>query len=641
LKYKQKRFYKKNQIHKKILLLILCIVATGGILAFGLSPVALFSFSSNDTKEIGQIDFDVPYEALEKAMDLDIQSSDEKNHIDWVDTLAYLACKYDGDFKKYSAKDIDSFAATLREDKTLSSLVKNWDSFTYYQKAYDTILGNFLGNYKIQTPIDEDGSVVWTESYGLKAFSPIADGYIYTDYDDFGTGRTYGYKRKHLGHDMMVDIGTPIVAIESGTVKSVGWNEYGGWQIGIQSFDEQRYYYYAHLQKDHPYSANLHEGTAVQAGDVIGYSGRTGYSTKENVNNIDTPHLHVGMRLTFDVTQKDSSNQVWIDMYALTKLLSKNRSQVYIVEETKEYYRSYNFSEPSYYQQQQLLDDTANLRRQNELLMNIVISKNPTQETIGEVSAESNNEGILVPIIMYHGLIKDPVEQTKYFISPSYFENDLIYLAEHGYTTIFMEDLIAYVETGATLPEKPIILSFDDGYYNNYYYAYPLLREYNAKAVISIIGKFTDDFSLLRENNVIYSHITWDQINEMIASGHVEIQNHTYNLHTFNNGRNGAAQKSGEVIASYKTFLESDVGLLQEKIIESTGNTPTTFAYPFGFISKDSDNILKEMGFKATLSCTEGINYIKRDPDALFHLKRDLRPPGKSSAQYFKEMGIE
>ena len=175
--------------------------------------------------------------------------------------------------------------------------------------------------------------------YGLKAFSPIAAGFYYTDYDDFGASRSYGYARPHLGHDMMGQIGTPIIATESGYVEALGWNQYGGWRIGIRSFDKKRYYYYAHLRQNYPYAENLKEGDIVSAGDVIGYMGHTGYSAKENVNNIETVHLHFGLELVFDESQKESNNEIWINCYELTRFLSKNRSEVYKVEGTKEWKR--------------------------------------------------------------------------------------------------------------------------------------------------------------------------------------------------------------------------------------------------------------------------------------------------------------
>ena len=195
-----------------------------------------------------------------------------------------------------------------------------------------------MGEYEIER---EDGT--FEKKYGLKAFSPIAKGYSYSHFDDFGASRSYGFRRKHLGHDMMGSVGTPVVAVESGYVECLGWNQYGGWRIGIRSFDRKRYYYYAHLRRDHPYN-DMYEGKFVTAGDVIGYLGMTGYSTKENVNNIDTPHLHWGMQLIIDESQKDAVAEIWIDVYAKTRLLEKNRSAVVKVE--KEYERKYEMFIP-------------------------------------------------------------------------------------------------------------------------------------------------------------------------------------------------------------------------------------------------------------------------------------------------------
>ena len=98
-------------------------------------------------------------------------------------------------------------------------------------------------------------------------------------------------------------------------MEALGWNQYGGWRIGIRSFDQKRYYYYAHLRKGFPYALDLEEGSMVQAGDVIGYMGRTGYSSEENVNNIDVYHLHLGLQLIFDESQREGTNEIWIDVY--------------------------------------------------------------------------------------------------------------------------------------------------------------------------------------------------------------------------------------------------------------------------------------------------------------------------------------
>lgn len=85
------------------------------------------------------------------------------------------------------------------------------------------------------------------------------------------------------------------------------------------------------------------EGKVVKAGDVIGYLGMTGYSTKENVNNINVPHLHFGMQLIFDESQKEGVNQIWIDVYQIINFLKKNKSEVYkAYSDTKDYKRVYD-----------------------------------------------------------------------------------------------------------------------------------------------------------------------------------------------------------------------------------------------------------------------------------------------------------
>ena len=85
------------------------------------------------------------------------------------------------------------------------------------------------------------------------------------------------------------------------------------------------------------------EGKVVKAGDVIGYLGMTGYSAKENVNNINVPHLHFGMQLIFDESQKEGVDQIWIDVYQIINFLKKNKSEVYkAYADTKDYKRVYD-----------------------------------------------------------------------------------------------------------------------------------------------------------------------------------------------------------------------------------------------------------------------------------------------------------
>lgn len=285
------------------------------------------------------VDFNVSYEALCKAYTYDVESYGQKIHLDWIELLAYVGAKNGGDFDSGAVRELGKIADKIMgEETTMENAAKDLKYYSYYKEAYTAVLGGLVGEYEIQET--EDGPYV--KKYGLKGFSPVAKGFEYSDYDDFGVSRDYGYRRQHLGHDMMGQIGTPVVASESGYVEAIGWNQYGGWRIGIRSFDDKRYYYYAHLRQNYPYQENLKQGDTVTAGEVIGYMGHTGYSSKENVNNIDSVHLHFGLQLIFDESQKEGNNEIWVDCYNLTRFLYKNRSEVYKVEGTKEWRRKFD-----------------------------------------------------------------------------------------------------------------------------------------------------------------------------------------------------------------------------------------------------------------------------------------------------------
>ena len=303
--------------------------------------------NKNSGDYIHYVEFNPTYEALCRAYELDVKShekqdtkaaeksDDTEKTVSWIDLLAYAAAKNGGKFGKNALSCVDEAAESLESGTSLEELTEGREYFNYYEKAYTAVLGGMVGTFQEET---EDGSM--KEQYGLMAYSPIAEGFDYSSGDDFGSARSYGYNRPHLGHDMMGLIGTPIIAVESGYVEALGWNQYGGWRIGIRSFDRQRYYYYAHLRQDRPYAEGLKEGDIVTAGDVIGYMGHTGYSKKENVNNIEVVPLHFGMELVFDESQKESDNEIWINCYPLTEFLKKHRSAVTRDEKTKEWSRT-------------------------------------------------------------------------------------------------------------------------------------------------------------------------------------------------------------------------------------------------------------------------------------------------------------
>lgn len=345
------------------------VMSQAARLAGYINPLEDAGTPGQDSKEekkkeyIKWVEFHVTAEAMNQAFRYDVDTCQADVHLNWVDLLAYLGARYGGDFSRYKAADMTQVAEKLKSgETTMEALTKDMKYYKYYREAYGAVLDGMVGQFEAQIPASEapgaylpsgvtggapgDPETIWVTKYGLKAFSPIAKGFPYSDFDDFGVARSYGFRRQHLGHDLMGQVGTPVIAVESGYVEAMGWNQYGGWRLGIRSFDKKRYYYYAHLRKDYPYQSNLKEGSYVQAGDVIGYLGRTGYSRTENTNNIDEPHLHFGLQLIFDESQKEGNNEIWVSCYELVKFLSMNRSQAVKVEGTKEWTRVYGTKDP-------------------------------------------------------------------------------------------------------------------------------------------------------------------------------------------------------------------------------------------------------------------------------------------------------
>ena len=238
-------------------------------------------------------------------------------------------------------------------------------------------------------------------------------------------------------------------------------------------------------------------------------------------------------------------------------------------------------------------------------------------------------ESVRVPVIMYHSITDKA--RNPWIIPQEALEADLKYLSENGYTAVFVSELIDFVHGRAALPEKPIVLTFDDGLYNNLTLAMPLMEKYNMKMVISVIGQPAQLFSEVEDLNERYGHLSWAQLREMLDSGRVELANHTWALHSNERGRRGCCRKDGECLEEYRRMLIADLMRLQDALQLNCGVVPTTFTYPYGSKCAELLEILRELGFQATLSCGEGINlFTPGDTESLYDIKRFNRDPDRS-----------
>lgn len=269
----------------------------------------------------------------------------------------------------------------------------------------------------------------------------------------------------------------------------------------------------------------------------------------------------------------------------------------------------------------------------------LVFSLTASPASAPALSAASATQTPL-PVIMYHGLLKDTQMAGKYVLSPADFEADILYLQEHGYQTVTMQQVVDYVLNNGTLPEKPVLLTLDDGCLNNLTYLPDILARTDACALVSVVGQYTELFTEHPDPSPSYAYLSWDEISALADTGRVEIGNHSWGFHA-QAPRRGSTRLEGESDAQYRSVLTEDAQRLQDALTEKCGLTPLVYTYPYGQISAGADDILRDMGFLATLSCYELTTVLTPgQPECLYSIGRYNRPSGMTSAEYFSEIGL-
>ena len=252
----------------------------------------------------------------------------------------------------------------------------------------------------------------------------------------------------------------------------------------------------------------------------------------------------------------------------------------------------------------------------------------------------AQTQNVKLPIIMYHHITEDENKTGKYTVLTEEFERDLEYISSKGYTPVTVQDLIDFVNQGKALPEKPIMITFDDGFESFYYLAFPLLKTHNMKSVISVIGSITEEYSKINDHNINYSNLTFDEIKKLKSSGIVEIQNHSYDMH--HNGtdeRKGISKLKNETNEEYALALKNDLNKMQKIMWNNCGIKPTAIAYPYGAYSKSTLEIVKSCDFECTMLCEERINLITQgNTESLYNLGRYNRPSGVSTEVFFENI---
>lgn len=235
---------------------------------------------------------------------------------------------------------------------------------------------------------------------------------------------------------------------------------------------------------------------------------------------------------------------------------------------------------------------------------------------------------VTVPVLMFHHL-SDTVEN-PWALTTDTFERDLRLLQEQQYEPISMKQLVDFVYQGKALPDKPVCITFDDGYESNYTIAYPLLKKYHMKATIFAIGSYFGHTTYKNTNQPIHPHFSYAQAAEMMDSGLIDVQSHTYDMHQSaqferqHPVRESILPLATESNRQYQQDLYADSQAYQKEYRKHTGKTLYVLAYPKGAYTPYTEQIVHKLGYAITFTTnSKKVNrVVQKDPTSLYTLGR-------------------
>ncbi len=248
----------------------------------------------------------------------------------------------------------------------------------------------------------------------------------------------------------------------------------------------------------------------------------------------------------------------------------------------------------------------------------------------------SSSAGVRLPVIMYHHICNRESSWGDYVIPAYLLEEDFKYFKENNITPVSFKMIKAFIENGVELPEKPVILTFDDGQKSFLTKAVPLLEKYGFYANINIVGSLVELYTQNGDTNDSYAYLNKADIKLLSENDLIEIGCHTYNFHSLT-GRKGIRRLPTESEEQYKEIIEADLKNFNELLFSITGKSTEIYAYPYGIRSDTALNIIKSRGYNVTLTCREAVNYINRDSQ-MYELGRFNRPYGISSENFFEKI---
>ncbi|MBD5162247.1 MAG: polysaccharide deacetylase family protein [Oscillibacter sp.] len=218
-----------------------------------------------------------------------------------------------------------------------------------------------------------------------------------------------------------------------------------------------------------------------------------------------------------------------------------------------------------------------------------------------------------LPVLMYHHFAPEAKEGTV--VTPTRFREQMTALKEAGYHAVTIPQVIDFVENGTALPDKPVLITMDDGYGSNLDEAAPILEELGMCATIFVIG--------INEGEVYYPHsgepmwqerFAFEKAAPWVEKGVIDVQSHTYDMHQLASygysGRDGVRRLEGESDEDYRNAILGDAEAFRQRREGRVATELLAVAYPFGYYTQEADELLKEAGYQVTFTIDERPNWL-------------------------------
>lgn len=229
-----------------------------------------------------------------------------------------------------------------------------------------------------------------------------------------------------------------------------------------------------------------------------------------------------------------------------------------------------------------------------------------------------------IPVLTYHSVVPRAAmgPSNPIYISRERFAEQMDFLRRHGYETITAAQLAAFLAGDPSgLPRRPVLITFDDGYEDNFTQARPILRSLGFHGLVSVIGRAVDESSAGRQVDPSLHYLTWEQVRTMASEGTFEVASHTYDSHhpvaVDARGAAGPALTSRrflwaagrlETEEEYRARVTADLRRSREVIAAALGTAPTVITYPYGTVNQTVEEIARAVGFELGLSTSRGFN---------------------------------